>query len=150
MNDQQGCEPPGISHDERAASPCRAGVGAPLDSRELSIEHAYGRRARQSLEDILEFARDASDLVSRGKEAYESDRILQLAAEAISSRIGVAAGRLPPELVRDHPHIPFRLAKDMRNFVSHEYDRVDPDVVWVAMESQIPAFAEQISQILRG
>lgn len=116
----------------------------------LSIEHTYGRRARQSLEDILDFAAAAAELVSRGKKAYGSDRMLQFAAEAISSRLGEAAARLPSEMIRDHPKVPFRLARDMRNFVSHEYDRVDPEVVWETLEAQIPEFAEQIQRLLRG
>lgn len=115
-----------------------------------SIEHRYGRRTRQSLEDILDFAGEASELVSRGRDAYDSDRMLQLAAEAISNRIGEAVGRLSPELLRDHPHIPFRQAKGMRNFVSHHDDRIDANIVWDTLQAQVPPFAAQVLRLLRG
>lgn len=114
----------------------------------LSIEQQYGRRARQALEDILDFASDAAVLVARGREAYHGDRILQLAGEAITSRIGEATSRLPDSLIEAQPDIPFRLAKGMRNIVAHDYDRVDTDVVWVALESDIPRFASMVVALL--
>ena len=115
-----------------------------------AVAWAYDRRSQLSLQDILDFAGDAGELVSRGRDRYDADRMLRLAAEAIASRIGEAVARLSPELVRDHPEIPFRPAKAMRNFVSHEYDRVDPQVVWVTLESQVPALAEQVRRLLDG
>lgn len=102
------------------------------------------------MDDILDFASDAVDLVSRGRKAYGDDRMLQLAGEAITGRIGEAVARLSPDLIADHPEVRFGAAKGMRNFVSHEYDRVDAAVVWVALESDMPGFATQIEQLLRG
>jgi uncharacterized protein with HEPN domain len=112
----------------------------------LSIEHQYGRRARQSLEDILDFASDAAILVARGRRAYKADRMLQLAGEAITSRIGEATNRLPDALIEAHPEIPFRLAKGMRNIMAR--DRVDMDVVWVALGSDVPRYAKMIAGLL--
>lgn len=116
---------------------------------ELSVEQRYGRRSRQSLEDILDFAADAANLVSRGRKAYGADRILQLAGEAIIGRIGEAVARLSPDLIAHHPEVRFGAAKGMRNFVSHEYDRIDTAVVWVALESDVPGFAAQVGHLLR-
>lgn len=113
-----------------------------------AVERQYGLRARQSLEDILDFASDAADLVARGHETYDADRMLQLAGEAITSRIGEATSRLPAALIDAHPEIPFRAAKGMRNIVSHDYDRVDADVVWVALESDVPRFAASVAALL--
>jgi uncharacterized protein with HEPN domain len=115
---------------------------------ELSIERKYGRGARQPLEDILDFASDAAALVARGRDSYGADRMLQLAGEAITSRIGEATNRLPDALIEAHPEIPFRLAKGMRNIVAHDYDRVDIDVVWVALASDVPRFATMIADLL--
>jgi uncharacterized protein with HEPN domain len=47
-----------------------------------------------------------------------------------------------------HPEIPFRAAKGMRNISSHDYDRVDADVVWVALESDVPRFAAMVAALL--
>lgn len=114
------------------------------------IERKYGRRALQSLEDILDFASDAAALVARGRGSYDADRMLQLAGEAIASRIGEATSRLPDAVIDAHPEIPFRLAKGMRNIVAHDYDRVDTDVVWTALESDIPRFGPCMNWSARG
>ncbi len=124
--------------------------GDPASRPHTVVEQRYGRRTCLSLQDILDFANDAALLVSRGREAYDSDRMLALAAEAIVNRIGEASGRVSPELVADHPEIPFRRAKGIRNFVSHRYDRVDPAVVWAALETDIPPFAAQVRGLLQG
>lgn len=113
------------------------------------MESRYGRRTRQSLDDILDFARYAAALVERGKDSYDTDLMLRLAGETIVTRIGEAVSRLSPQIVADHPEIPFRLARGMRNIVSHEYDRVDPEVVWSTLQSDIPRIAADVEG-LRG
>lgn len=113
------------------------------------VEQRYGGRTRKPLQDIIEAADHAAALVARGRPAYDEDVMLRFAGEAIASRIGEAVARLDPRLTADHPEIPFRLAKRMRNFMSHHYDRVDPEVVWATLESDMPAFAVQIRNLLR-
>lgn len=106
-------------------------------------------RNRQSLQDIADFASLAADLVSRGREAYDRDRMLQLAAEAVITRIGEAVGRLDPACVSRHPDVPFRQAKGMRNLVSHDSHRSDPHVLWSTLVDDIPPFCAQVNGILQ-
>lgn len=52
--------------------------------------------------DVLEALRDdlnsAADLVFRGRRAYDADRLLRLAAEAVLARVGEAADALPVDV----------------------------------------------------
>ena len=73
--------------------------------------------------------------------------MLQLAAEAVITRIGEAVGRLDPVFVSGHPEVPFRQARGMRNLVSHEYHRTDPDVLWSTLVGDIPPFCAQVIAI---
>jgi len=92
----------------------------------------------------------AAELVARGKSAYDADRQLRLAGEAIVSRLGEAAVRLPEELVAAHPDIPFRQVRAIRNLVAHVYQRVDPEVVWATLNIAVPRFIRQVVELLDG
>jgi uncharacterized protein with HEPN domain len=118
----------------------------------LSPEPVGGGDARdlQSLRDLVEFSSLAADLVSRGRDAYNGDRMLQLAAEALVARIGEAVARLDPAFVASHPEVPFRQARNMRNLVSHQYHRVDPSVVWVTLVDDIPPFRARVEGLLQA
>ena len=105
-------------------------------------------RDGQALRDLVEFGELAVKLVDRGRAAYHDDRLLQLSAEAILSRIGEAVARLDPGLIASHPNVPFRQAKGMRNLVAHEYHRVDPDLVWNVLENRIPDLCAEVRRIL--
>ncbi len=43
--------------------------------------------------------------------------------------IGEAAVNIPSEIQERFPEIPWRLMKNMRNLVAHEYSRVDREIV---------------------
>ena len=136
----------------------RSGESAAVESAASAISRAsplsqrttdnVDERNRQSLHDIADFCSLAADLVSRGREAYDGDRMLQLAAEAVITRIGEAVGRLDPPFVSSRPEVPFRQAKGMRNLVSHEYRRTDPEIVWGTLVDDIPPFCAQVNGIL--
>ncbi len=36
----------------------------------------------------------------------------------------------------------------MRNFIAHEYSRVDPDILWHTISSSVPRFVSLISDLL--
>lgn len=108
-----------------------------------------GERDAHTLRDLMDSCELATMLVDRGRDAYDHDRLLQLSAEAILSRLGEAVARLDPALVASHPDVPFRQAKGMRNLVAHEYHRVDPDLAWGVLENRIPALRADVARILR-
>lgn len=47
-----------------------------------------------------------------------------------------------------YPAIPWQSMKAMRNLLIHEYDSVDPDILWKTIQQDLPALLEQITQIL--
>jgi len=49
------------------------------------------------LDEIEDAAGAAAELVGRGREAWDEDRLLRLAGEAVIGRIADAANRLPDE-----------------------------------------------------
>lgn len=115
--------------------------GAPADAKQHE-------RDRHSLEDLLAFGDLAADLVGRGRPAYDADVQLQLAAEAIQHRFGEAVARLSDELIDAHQEIGFRAMKRARNLVAHNYDIVDPEIMWETLASAFPTDLARIRALL--
>jgi uncharacterized protein with HEPN domain len=102
-------------------------------------------RDRLVVQDLLEFCEQAARLVSRGRDAYDSDEMLRLAAEALTHRIGEAAGRLSESYQLDHTDVPWRAIRGMRNVIAHDYGRVDHAIVWNTLQCDLPRLAASIA-----
>jgi uncharacterized protein with HEPN domain len=98
-------------------------------------------RDRLTQQDILEFCAQAARLVARGRDAYDSDEMLRLAAEALIHRIGEAAGRLSQAFQEQHVDVPWRAIRGMRNVIAHDYGRVDHAIVWNTLRYDLPHVA---------
>ena len=107
----------------------------------MTSEHIR-RLAEDVAEDLLDLddaIRAARDLVARAREAFDHDEMLRLAAEAISNRLGEAAGRLDPAWKATVPEVPRRVIRDNRNFVVHAYRGIDDDQLWSTLAVDVPA-----------
>lgn len=58
--------------------------------------------------------------------------------------IGEAAGRLPEDVKKSLPHIPWALIRGMRNRLIHEYFGTDLPVVWNVIAGELPAFRTEL------
>ena len=58
--------------------------------------------------------------------------------------IGEAASRLSAEFAAQHPDLPLREAKALRNFVVHEYSKVNRRALWEAMTLSVPNFVRDL------
>lgn len=61
------------------------------------------RSVHKIVADLLDAVQATSELVERGREAYESDRMLRLAAEALIGRIGDSASKFRDQLGEEIP-----------------------------------------------
>lgn len=103
-----------------------------------------GDRLNATLADLGEFLAKARRLVAKGKAAYDADETLQLAAEAILHRLGEAVVRLPESYRDAHPDVEWRKIRGMRNIVAHDYGRIDPELLWVALAKEMPRLRKQL------
>jgi uncharacterized protein with HEPN domain len=60
--------------------------------------------------------------------------------------IGEAVSKLPEEVKKDNPDIPWTLIKGMRNRLIHDYIGTDLEVVWNIIVNELPSFAERLQQ----
>ena len=96
------------------------------------------------LADIEEAAEAARELIGRGKDAWEDDRLLRLAGEAVIGRIADAANRLPDEVKRSVPDVPWDDIRDIRILVDHIYHRVDYEALWKTLGEDVPLLLERL------
>lgn len=62
--------------------------------------------------------------------------------------MGEAAKRLSLEFREAHPNVPWREMAGLRDVLVHDYEVVDPDVLWEIVKGRLPGLKEQIEQIL--
>lgn len=57
-------------------------------------------------------------------------------------------GNIPLEGQARHPKVPWKIMADMRNISSHEYHRLDPEIVENTIIVDLPKLITQIDQML--
>lgn len=103
---------------------------------------------RRALTDLVAFGREAEQVVARGRAAYDSDLLLQRAAQMICLNLGEAAKRLSPETIAAHPNIRFALMIALRDRVAHGYRILDPHLIWNTIEQAIPDDVAAVGTVL--
>src|SRR3712207_913955 len=102
------------------------------------------------LRDILDAIQNARSFTeSMGFEQFSRDTKTIYATVRALEIIGEATKRLPPELRKRHPAIPWRQMAGIRDIMIHEYDRVDLTVVWKTVQEDLPAVVPLIAQVLQ-
>ena len=71
------------------------------------------------------------------KQLDEQDLVMDAVLRNIEI-IGEATKNLPADLRARMPGIEWKKIAGMRDWLSHVYHRVDPDIVWDAVETKIP------------
>jgi uncharacterized protein with HEPN domain len=102
------------------------------------------RSVEKLVGDLLDATSAAAEIIARGRTAWDQDRLLQLAAEAIINRIGDAAGKLPDDVRAAIPSIPWDDIRANRILVAHIYHRIDPDILWETLARDIPRLALEL------
>ena len=62
--------------------------------------------------------------------------------------IGEAANHIPDTVKGRYPDIPWLQIRGMRNTVVHNYFELDFDIIWDAIEHDVPLLGEQLQIIL--
>ena len=81
---------------------------------------------------------------------FESDPIYRNAAALCILQIGELVGKLTDDFREQHPAVPWRQIKAMRNIVAHSYGSVDPETTWEIITSDIPYLKRYCQVILEN
>lgn len=107
------------------------------------------RDDRARLEDILDAITRIEKYAARGRQAFESDELIQTWVVQHLQIIGEAASRISGEMQSAHPEIAWANIIAMRNIIVHEYFGVDRDEVWSTVEFDLPVLKRQVQTMLR-
>ena len=72
-----------------------------------------------------------------------------LAFERALELVGEAVKRLRPGLRDRYPAVPWREIAGMRDHLSHGYDDIRYDVLWNAVQNDLPVLLATVEQMLR-
>ena len=107
------------------------------------------RDPRERLRDILEAIGHIDRYAARGREAFEADELIQSWFVRHLQIIGEAARALPEEIRAKMPDIPWSKVIGMRHILVHDYFGIDTEVVWDAVQRDLPSLREKITSLLQ-
>lgn len=111
-------------------------------------------RNRQRLTDYLEHILEAIERIDLYTEdmdeiAFLDNKLVQDAVVRNFEIIGEASNNIEkhyPEFVAAHPELPLAFAYQMRNAIAHGYFRVDFDIVWKTIHSDLQGLHTQVQE----
>lgn len=97
-------------------------------------------RAPAILADIARFAASARRVVDRGHDRFidSDDDDQRRIARSLIVDLSAAADRLPESFRKRHPEVDWRGIRAVRNFIAHDYDGTDEEILWQAIAVQFP------------
>jgi uncharacterized protein with HEPN domain len=107
------------------------------------------RNDRERLLDLREAIERIEKYTSAGRTALERDELIQTWVIYHLQIIGEAARSLSPELRDRYPGVPWSQIVGMRNILAHRYFGIDVDIVWPAVEHDLPQLKSDVDRMLR-
>jgi uncharacterized protein with HEPN domain len=106
------------------------------------------RDDREKLQDMLDAIARIEEHAHRGREAFDSDEMLQVWMIHHIELIGEAAAQLSETFRTSHPEVPWREIIAMRNLLVHAYFKTSPSEVWRVVERDIPKLKAQVEALV--
>lgn len=100
-------------------------------------------RVRHILEAIETIERHIASI--DGETFLQDELLTNLAARQISI-IGEALNALSGDFQKMHPSLPYQDAKDMRNYLVHEYFDVSYQILWKTCQEDLPKLKQALKE----
>jgi len=115
-------------------------------------------RDQQRLADYLSHITEAIERIERYTEDLDETAFLnnQMVQDAVIRNfeiIGEACHNIQrdhPDFSAEHPEIPLLSAYEMRNAVAHGYFKVDLEIVWKTIHSDLPEFHQAVRKAVEN
>jgi uncharacterized protein with HEPN domain len=114
-------------------------------SRDQQRLHDYLAHIIQATQRIHHYTEDIDEV------AFLTNELVQDAVIRNIEIIGEASNNIEKhyqDFAKLHPELPLVFAYEMRNAVAHGYFKVDLEIVWKTIKSDLPELAQQIQDVL--
>ena len=106
------------------------------------------RKAAKELLHIEGWLDRVGEIVSRGKDAYLADDLLQEAGDSLMMKLGEAANRLARLDVLAPDGVEWALAVANRNFIIHQYDQINRELTWLTLSVDLPTWHTSLAPLI--
>ncbi len=96
--------------------------------------------------DILRSVARIEEVLEAGYQPFSRSWVSQSAVIRELEIIGEAAGQVSSSVRKQHPHIGWEKMRGFSSFAKHEYWRVDPKLLWKAVE-EMPSLRNRIVRV---
>jgi len=108
------------------------------------------RTFRDYVEDILTSFKETQEFTEGlDFDAFAKDRRTINAVVRSLEVMGEAAKRIPAEIRKKYPEIPWKRMTGMRDKLIHEYSGVDVEIVWGVVKTELPSLKPFFAQMLQ-
>jgi len=110
---------------------------------------AATRNPRARLEHVLFHIRGVEDTIAGiSYETFRSVYYMERTVERAVAIVSEAVKALPVELLDKYPNEEWQKIISIGNFIRHEYERIDPEVMWEIATVHLPALKPTIRKML--
>jgi len=104
----------------------------------------------KALKNMLKYTRKVVGFCKNiSYEQFQSDEILIDACVMNFCNLGEQARRMPDEFKAAHPEIPWGAMYFMRNRLAHDYEGLNLEIIWQAIQNDLPRLSEQLVALLQ-
>jgi uncharacterized protein with HEPN domain len=101
------------------------------------------------VQDMLESAQKAQAFAQGMSETdFQNDEKTQYAIVRALEILGEAAKKVPQDIRRAYPEIPWREISGTRDKLIHDYTGVNLAVIWRTLQTDLPPLIQQLKQLL--
>ncbi|WP_312798378.1 DUF86 domain-containing protein [Tianweitania sp.] len=111
-------------------------------------------RLHELLRDVVEWGDEVASIIEGVKrDDFITHRLVRLSVWKCIENVGEAAARilrLFPDFADKHPELELNEARAMRNQLTHGYDGVDFELVWVTANRSVPPMVQAARTYLQA
>ena len=102
------------------------------------------RSDRERLLDMLDAIEAVKKYASKGRACFDTEELVQTWIIHHMMLLGEAAAQLSDAFCDKHPAMPWSKITGMRNVLIHGYFAIDNELVWSAVEDDLPQLESEI------